>query len=114
MSEAGQMQMPPCHEQALLRDIVEDFETVLGGEGFADVKLARDLGPGNLNLRYVHRVSPHPEGLACGIEAISAMPGGVARKRELRHPGDDSSAAAWPEPFTIGFEDPVGGIEIGR
>jgi hypothetical protein len=32
----------------------------------------------------------------------------------LCHAGEDSSAPAWPEPLTIGFQDPVGGIEIGR
>ena len=113
-AKPGRCRCPPVTSMALLRDIVENLETVLGGEGFADVKLARDLGPRNLDLRHVHRVSPHHQGLAGGIEAISAMSGGVARKRQLRHAGDDSSAAARPEPFAIGFEDPVGGIEIGR
>ena len=114
VGEAGQMQMPPGHEQALLRDIVENLEAVLGGERFADVELARDLGSGNLNLRHMDRISPHHQGFACGIESISAMPRGVARKRELGHAGRDNSASTRPKPFAIGFEDSVGGIEIGR
>ena len=80
MGEAGQVQMPAGHEVAFLRDIVEDLEAVFRREGFADVILACDLGSRNLNLRHVDGVSPHHQGLARGIEAVSAMSWGVARK----------------------------------
>src|ERR1700722_14043251 len=93
MSKAGQIKMPACHKQALLGDVVENLETVLGGEGFADVKLARDLGPRNLDLRNMHCVSPHHERLARGIETISAVSGGVARQRQLCQTRKHASSA---------------------
>ena len=114
MGEAGQVQMPPGHEQALLRDIVEDLEAVFRRERLADVILAGDFGPGDLDLRHVHGVSPHHQSFAGGIEAISAVSGSMTRKRQLCHAGEDSSALARTEPFAIGLEDPFGGIGSGR
>jgi hypothetical protein len=101
VGETGQVQVPAGHEKAFLRDIVKDLAAILSGKRFTDVKLACDLGSGNLNLRYVNGVSPHYEGFGCGIEAIPNVSRGVTRKRQLRDARDDCSSAAWTEPLTI-------------
>ena len=97
-AKPGRCRCPPVTSMALLRDIVEDLEAVFRGERFADVVLARDLGPGNLDLRHVHGVSPHHQGLARGIEAIAAMSraygqeaAAASRRRQPFRPGSDGT-----------------------